>query len=83
MEGTNVFVEVVDGEGVPVSGVTVTVTGGEYDGQEFEIGPGGRAILQDVDSSEYVLAATIEESEDECTLSVLASVDRGEGDESA
>lgn len=95
VEGTNVFVDVVDGEGVPVPGVTVTVTGGEYDGEEFETGPGGRVILRDVDPGEYVLAATIEEGGDErtvsieegedanVTLSVPASADHGEGDESA
>lgn len=95
VEGTNVFVDVVDGEGVPVPGVTVTVTGGEYDGAEFETGPGGRVILQDVEPGEYTLAATTEDGGDEravlleegedasVTLSVPATADRGDGNEGA
>lgn len=95
VEGTNLFVEVVDGEGVPVPGVTVTVSGGDYDGEEFETGPGGRVILQDVEPGEYVLAATVENGGDErtvsieegedanVTLSVPASADRAGANASA
>lgn len=70
VEGTNVFVEVVDGEGVPVPGVTVTVTGGTYDGEEFETDSGGGVILQNVDPGEYTITATAEGSEDERTVSL-------------
>lgn len=70
IEGTNVFVEVVDGEGTPVPGATVTVTGGTYDGASFETNAGGGVILQDVEPGEYVIAATTDAGEDERTVPV-------------
>lgn len=90
IEGANVFVEVVDGEGTPVPGATVTVTGGTYDGATFETDAGGGVILQDVEPGEYVIAATtdagegeravsIEEEEDaHVTLTVPTPVENGE-----
>lgn len=70
IEGANVFVEVVDGEGTPIPGATVTVTGGTYDGATFETDAGGGVILQDVELGEYVIAATTDAGEDERTVSI-------------
>lgn len=70
IEGTNVFVEVVDGEGTPVPGATVTVTGGTYDEAAFETSAGGGVILQDVEPGEYVITATTDAGEDERTVSI-------------
>lgn len=70
IERANLFVEVVDGEGVPVPGATVTVVGGEHDGSEFETDPGGTVVLREVDPGEYVITATTEAGEDEREVTV-------------
>jgi hypothetical protein len=70
-EGTNVLVEVVDEEdGTPVPGVVVTVTGGGFDGEEFETGPDGGVVLRDVEPDDYTFAAATGEGDDEETVSI-------------
>lgn len=70
VEGTNLFIEVVDDEGVPVPGATVTITGGEYAGQEFETDPGGGVVLRDVEPGEYTITARTDEGEDRREISL-------------
>lgn len=58
VEGTNVFVRVVDAEEAAIRGATVTITGGSLDGEEFETDVDGRVIQQDVEPGEYTVTAT-------------------------
>lgn len=75
VEGTNLFVRVVDGEGAAIEGATVTVSGGAFDAEEFETDADGRVIEQGVEPGEYTVTASLddEEAETEFTL--------GEGDD--
>lgn len=76
IEGTNLFVEVVDEEEEsPVPGATVTVTGGAYDAEEFETDAGGTVILQDVEPGDYLIGATTEAGGDETDVSVAEGED--------
>jgi hypothetical protein len=76
IEGTNLFVEVVDEEGEsPVPGATVTVAGGAYDEEEFETDASGTVILQDVEPGDYRLVAMTEAGEDEADVSVAEGED--------
>lgn len=71
VEGANVFVEVVDEEdGTPVPGVVVTVTGGGFDGEEFETDPDGGVVLRDVEPDDYTFAAATGEGDDEERVSI-------------
>lgn len=63
VEGTNVFVRVVDGEGAAIPGATVTITGGGFDGEEFETDVDGRVIQQNVEPGEYTVTATADGAE--------------------
>ncbi|MCL7416561.1 MAG: carboxypeptidase-like regulatory domain-containing protein [Halalkalicoccus sp.] len=71
VEGTNLFVRVVDGEGAAVEGATVTVTGGAFDAEAFETDADGRIIEQGVEPGEYTVTAALdgEEAEESFTLS--------------
>lgn len=64
VEGTNLFVRVVDGEGAAIEGATVTITGGTLDGEEFETDPDGRVIRRNVEPGEYTVVAAVDERED-------------------
>lgn len=75
IEGTNVFIEVVDEGDVPVPGATVIVTGGAYDEREFETDASGTVILQDVEPGDYLIVATTEAGEDEAEISVAEGED--------
>jgi Carboxypeptidase regulatory-like domain len=71
VEGTNLFVRVVDGEGAAIEGATVTVTGGAFDAEAFETDADGRVIEQGVEPGEYTVTAALdgEEAEESFTLS--------------
>lgn len=71
VEGTNLFVRVVNGEGAAIEGATVTVSGGAFDAEEFETDADGRVIEQGVEPGEYTVTATVdgEEAEESFTLS--------------
>lgn len=76
LEGTNVFIEVVDGKGVAVPGAAVTVDGGTYDGEEFETAPGGSVVLRGVEPGDYVVTASNDEGEAEAEFSVEEGEER-------
>ncbi len=59
VEGTNLFVRVVDGERIAIEGATVTITGGAFDGEAFETDADGRVIQRNVEPGEYTVTASV------------------------
>lgn len=96
VEGTNLFVRVVDGEGAAIEGATVTVSGGAFDAEEFETDADGRVIEQGVEPGEYTVTASVDDEETETeftlaegddesvtlTLPVAGDEESGDGNES-
>lgn len=58
VEGTNLFVRVVDGERIAIEGATVTIAGGAFDGEERETDADGRVIELGVESGEYTVTVS-------------------------
>ncbi|MDL5362268.1 carboxypeptidase-like regulatory domain-containing protein [Halalkalicoccus sp. NIPERK01] len=65
VEGTNLFVRVVDGEGAAIEGAVVRITGGSLDGEEFATDADGRVIRRNVEPGEYTVTASVGDREDE------------------
>ncbi|ADJ14175.1 carboxypeptidase-like regulatory domain-containing protein [Halalkalicoccus jeotgali] len=75
VEGTNLFVRVVDGTGLAIEGATVTVSGGAIEDESFTTDADGRVIRRGVEPGEYAVTAAVGDREDRREVSLAADDD--------